>query len=208
MPERTLILLRHGTSEGNEEDRWTGRDDVDLTHVGYTEAAVKAKFLHNQHIDQAHTSTLRRARNTLTVIEHELATDIPTRIVHELDERDFGDFTGMKKKDALAKLGEARFTELRRSWDTPMPNGESNKDVGVRVGSYLDRAVVPPVLEGQVHLVAGHSNVLRGIIRHIYDIDPYSNEFKKLEVGNKEVDIITFSPRGRPQKLVVHGRNA
>ncbi|PZO82356.1 MAG: 2,3-bisphosphoglycerate-dependent phosphoglycerate mutase [Mesorhizobium amorphae] len=163
----TLVLVRHGQSEWNLQNLFTGWRDVALTETGRAEALAGAQRLKARGLkfDIAFTSALKRAQNTCSIILDELGqSDLETVRDPALNERDYGDLSGLNKDDARAKWGEDQVHIWRRSYDTPPPGGESLRDTGARVWPYYMHTVQPHVLRGQTVLVAAHGNSLRALI--------------------------------------------
>ena len=180
----TLVLVRHGQSEWNLKNLFTGWRDVDLTEQGHSEATsagekLKAKGLH---FDIAYTSVLKRAQKTcqhiLDIVDQ---SDLETVRDQALNERDYGDLSGLNKDDARAKWGEEQVHIWRRSYDVPPPGGESLKDTGARVWPYYMHTMQPHVLRGQTVLVAAHGNSLRALIMALEGVS--GEEIVKLELG-------------------------
>lgn len=163
----TLVLVRHGQSEWNLKNLFTGWRDPDLTEVGIAEAkeggqALKAAGLT---FDVAFTSALSRAQKTQDLMLAEIGqTEIETIRDQALNERDYGDLSGLNKDDARAKWGEEQVHIWRRSYDVPPPGGESLKDTGARVWPYYMMEILPRVLAGQKVLVTAHGNSLRALV--------------------------------------------
>ncbi len=165
--DRLLVLVRHGQSEWNLKNLFTGWKDVDLTEQGIVEAkqagrSLKAKGLE---FDVAYTSHLMRAQKTLTLILDEIGqSDLETIEEQALNERDYGDLVGLNKDDARKKWGDEQVHIWRRSYDTPPPGGESLKDTVARVLPYYVQHILPNVLRGKRVLVSAHGNSLRAMI--------------------------------------------
>ena len=163
----TLILVRHGQSEWNLKNLFTGWKDPDLTELGVTEAKAGGKALKENGLtyDIAFTSSLQRAQKTLDYILEEIdQTDIEIIQDEALNERDYGDLAGLNKDDARKKWGEDQVHIWRRSYDVPPPGGESLKDTGARVWPYFMTDIMPRVLKGENVLVAAHGNSLRALV--------------------------------------------
>jgi 2,3-bisphosphoglycerate-dependent phosphoglycerate mutase len=164
----TLVLVRHGQSDWNLKNLFTGWRDPDLTPKGIEEAkaagrALKAKGLH---FDVAYTSELTRAQHTLQLILGELdQSKLPVIEDIALNERDYGELSGLNKDDARAKWGEAQVHIWRRSYDVPPPGGESLKDTLARTLPYFVTDILPDVLSGKTVIVAAHGNSLRSICK-------------------------------------------
>ena len=163
----TLVLVRHGQSEWNLKNLFTGWKDPDLTELGITEARTGAQALKDYGIkfDIAFTSALVRAQNTLKIILDCIGQPgLETFRDQALNERDYGDLSGLNKDDARAKWGEEQVHIWRRSYDVPPPGGESLRDTGARVWPYYLTDILPRVLSGQNVLVAAHGNSLRSLV--------------------------------------------
>ena len=161
-----LVLVRHGQSEWNLQNLFTGWKDPDLTELGVQEAQEGAKALKDYGItfDIAFTSHLCRAQNTLKLMLAELGQeDLETKRDEALNERDYGDLSGLNKDDARAKWGEEQVHVWRRSYDVPPPGGESLKDTLARTLPYFVTDILPAVMQGKTVLVAAHGNSLRSI---------------------------------------------
>lgn len=170
----TLVLVRHGQSEWNLKNLFTGWRDPDLTEVGVTEANAGGKALADYGItfDIAFTSSLKRAQRTCQIILDNVGQPTLETIRNEaLNERDYGDLSGLNKDDARAKWGEEQVHIWRRSYDVPPPGGESLKDTGARVWPYYMTEILPRVLSGQKVLVAAHGNSLRSLLMVLDRLD-------------------------------------
>ena len=165
--DRMMVLVRHGQSEWNLKNLFTGWRDVGLTEQGVGEARaggvrIKARGLK---FGRAFTSALTRAQRTCDLILEESGqTGIPIVRDQALNERDYGDLSGLNKDDARKKWGEEQVHIWRRSYDVPPPGGESLKDTGARVWPYYLHDLQPHVLRGETVLVAAHGNSLRALI--------------------------------------------
>ena len=164
--DRLLVLVRHGQSEWNLKNLFTGWRDVDLTEVGIAEAraaGAKLKAL-GLSFDVAYTSALVRAQNTLTLALEELGqVGLEEHRDQALNERDYGDLSGLNKDDAREKWGEAQVHVWRRSYDIQPPGGESLRDTGARVWPYYMTRILPDVMRGRRVLVSAHGNSLRAL---------------------------------------------
>ena len=163
----TLVLVRHGQSDWNLKNLFTGWRDPDLTALGVEEAKTGGKALAATGIrfDVAFTSVLSRAQKTLALILDEIGQpDLATIRDQALNERDYGDLSGLNKDDARAKWGEEQVHIWRRSYDIPPPGGESLRDTGARVWPYYLTDILPRVLRGEKVLVAAHGNSLRSLV--------------------------------------------
>ena len=163
----TLVLVRHGQSEWNLKNLFTGWRDVDLTELGHEEAKEAGRKLNARGLkfDIAFTSALIRAQKTCRhILEAVGQSGLETIRDQALNERDYGDLAGLNKDDARAKWGEEQVHIWRRSYDVPPPGGESLRDTGARVWPYYLRVIQPHVLRGETVLVAAHGNSLRALI--------------------------------------------
>lgn len=164
---RTLVLVRHGQSEWNLKNLFTGWKNPDLSEKGHEEAIAAGKKLKETGLkfDIAYTSALKRAQITCQHILDEMGEPNLETIKNEaLNERDYGDLSGLNKDDARQKWGEEQVHIWRRSYDVPPPGGESLRDTGARVWPYYMYNIQPHVLRGKTVLVAAHGNSLRALI--------------------------------------------
>jgi 2,3-bisphosphoglycerate-dependent phosphoglycerate mutase len=184
MGNRTLVLVRHGQSEWNLKNLFTGWRDVDLTEVGIQEARAAGKKLKAQglHFDIGFTSALIRAQRSLDLVLDEMGQkNIPVIKNLALNERDYGDLSGLNKDDARAKWGEEQVHIWRRSYDVPPPGGESLRDTAARVLPYYIQEILPRVLGGANVLVAAHGNSLRALVMVLEKLSP--DQILKREIG-------------------------
>ncbi|MBY0532448.1 MAG: 2,3-bisphosphoglycerate-dependent phosphoglycerate mutase [Xanthobacteraceae bacterium] len=184
--ERLLVLVRHGQSEWNLKNLFTGWRDVDLTEQGVSEAKTAGKRLKERGIkfDVAYTSALKRAQRTLTLVLDGMGQSGLT--IHKdkaLNERDYGDLNGLNKDDARKKWGEEQVHIWRRSYDVPPPGGESLKDTVARALPYYVQNILPGVLRGERTLVAAHGNSLRALIMVLEKHTPESIIARELATG-------------------------
>ena len=167
MPDRLLVLVRHGQSEWNLKNLFTGWRDVDLSEQGIAEARTAGRKLKAQGLrfDIAFTSALLRAQRTLDIMLDELGQrGIPVLKDQALNERDYGDLVGLNKDDARKRWGEEQVHIWRRSYDVAPPGGESLRDTAARVLPYYIQEILPRVLRGERVLVAAHGNSLRALV--------------------------------------------
>ncbi len=177
-----LILIRHGQSEWNALNQFTGWKDPDLTAKGIEEAHNAGRIINNLKInfDLVFTSALIRAQNTAEIILKEINQPLSTIKNQALNERNYGDLAGLNKDDARKRWGDEQVHIWRRSYDIPPPGGESLKDTGERVLPFFMKEILPHVCEGKNVLVAAHGNSLRSLIKFL---DNISNEnIVKLEI--------------------------
>jgi 2,3-bisphosphoglycerate-dependent phosphoglycerate mutase len=186
MTDRVLVLVRHGQSDWNLKNLFTGWRDVDLTEKGVAEAREAGRKLKAQGIkfDVAFTSALKRAQRTLDLMLTELdQTTIPIFKDQALNERDYGDLVGLNKDDARKKWGEEQVHIWRRSYDVAPPGGESLKDTLARALPYYVTDILPRVLRGERVLVAAHGNSLRALVMVLDKHTPDSITKLNLDTG-------------------------
>lgn len=186
MSERLLVLVRHGQSEWNLKNLFTGWKDPDLTPQGVEEAKDAGRKLKAQGLqfDVAFTSVLKRAQHTLDILLTELGqTGLPTKKNLALNERDYGDLSGLNKDDARKRWGEEQVHIWRRSYDVPPPGGESLKDTLARALPYYVQEILPCVLRGERTLVSAHGNSLRALIMVLERLTPESILKRELATG-------------------------
>jgi 2,3-bisphosphoglycerate-dependent phosphoglycerate mutase len=182
----TLVLVRHGQSEWNLKNLFTGWKDPALTEKGIGEARAAGQRLKVRGLkfDICFTSALSRAQNTLKLILEELGqTGLPETRDQALNERDYGELTGLNKDDARKKWGEEQVHIWRRSYDVPPPGGESLKDTLARSLPYYVHMIQPHVLDGKTVLVAAHGNSLRSLIMAIEGLSPEAILKRELDTG-------------------------
>ncbi len=167
MNDRLLVLVRHGESDWNKKNLFTGWRDIDLSEKGVKEAREAGRKLKAQGLkfDVAFTSALIRAQRTLDLMLEELGqTGIPVFKDQALNERDYGDLSGLNKDDARKKWGEEQVHIWRRSYDIAPPGGESLRDTAARVLPYYIQEILPRVMRGEHVLVSAHGNSLRALV--------------------------------------------
>jgi len=163
-----LVLVRHGESQWNRENRFTGWVDVPLTETGRREAERAGELLRGVHFDQAFTSVLQRATETLDIILRVTGqTDLPIERDAALNERHYGDLQGLNKAETAQKFGAEQVHIWRRSYDVAPPGGESLKDTAARTLPYFESAIVSRLKTGENLLVSAHGNSLRSIVMHL-----------------------------------------
>jgi 2,3-bisphosphoglycerate-dependent phosphoglycerate mutase len=181
-----LVLVRHGESEWNKLNLFTGWKDPDLTAKGVAEATAAGQRLKAAGLsfDVAFTSRLTRAQRTLKLILAELGqSDLPTTQDQALNERDYGELSGLNKDDARKRWGEDQVHIWRRSFDVPPPGGESLKDTAARVLPYYKAKIVPALTSGQRVIVAAHGNSLRALIMHLENLSGEAIIARELATG-------------------------
>jgi 2,3-bisphosphoglycerate-dependent phosphoglycerate mutase len=183
-----LVLVRHGESLWNATHRWTGLTDIGLSPRGKKEADKIANLLTGFAFDAAFTSPLTRAKDTLGIVLKDLQlTHIPIMIDPALNERNYGIFTGKNKLDIKREVGEEHFFAIRRGWDIPIPEGETLKDVYVRVVGYYKKIIAPLIKTGKNILVVAHGNSLRALMKYIEHISDSDIAYVELDTGEAVV---------------------
>ncbi|WP_368911880.1 2,3-bisphosphoglycerate-dependent phosphoglycerate mutase [Taklimakanibacter deserti] len=202
--DRILVLVRHGQSEWNLKNLFTGWKDPGLTEKGIAEAKAAGERLKRMGLkfDIAYTSVLSRAQHTLDLMLAELGQKgLETVRDQALNERDYGDLTGLNKDEARKKWGEEQVHVWRRSYDVPPPGGESLKDTLARALPYYMVHIQPDVLSGKVVLVSAHGNSLRALIMALEGLTPEQILKRELETG---VPIVyRLRADSRPEKIEV-----
>ena len=198
MANRNLVLIRHGQSEWNAKNLFTGWKNPGLTETGVKEAINAGKLIKDEKInlDIMYTSKLIRAQLTgNTILEIINQSDIPIIKDTALNERNYGSLAGLNKDDARKKLGEEQIHIWRMSYDIPPPDGESLKNTAERVLPYFNKEMLPKVISGSNILIAAHGNSLRSLIMQL-------DELSKEEILNLEI------PTGAPikYKFDEHGK--
>ena len=193
MHSNYLVLVRHGQSEWNAKNLFTGWKDPDLTHKGIEEAVNAGKKINEYGLSFScmFTSALVRAQNTAKIILKEIEQeDIPTYQDKNLNERAYGSLTGMNKDEARQKFGSEQVQIWRRSFDTCPPDGESLKDTYNRVVPYFQKNILPRLADGKNVLVSAHGNSLRALVKLIENIS--ENDIVKLEIATGQPIIYKY----------------
>jgi 2,3-bisphosphoglycerate-dependent phosphoglycerate mutase len=177
----TLIIFRHGQSEWNLQNKFTGWVDVELTEKGIQEAKNAGEKLKPYHFDFAYASDLKRAQNTLKLALEVAGKSVPTLYHQALNERMYGDLQGLDKTETAKKFGEEQVKIWRRSYDIAPPNGESLKDTAARVIPYFESEIEPKLKAGKNVVIAAHGNSLRALIMHLEKMTP--EQILEFEIG-------------------------
>ncbi len=166
-----LILCRHAESEWNKKNIFTGKTDVHLSDEGYKDSEIIGSMIEDIHIDKIYTSSLVRSIETQVCMMNGVGQYCPETIhASELNERDYGIYTGMSKEEQLAKVGKDEWLKLRRSWDYPVPDGETLKMVYERAVPFFTKEVLPFLNEGKNVLMVSHGNTNRALMKYIENI--------------------------------------
>ena len=200
-----LILVRHGQSIYNEENRFTGWKDVDLTQKGIDEAIACASLLNNENIDLAFTSNLKRAQKTLALILGELNLNIDITKNEALNERDYGSLVSQNKFEAAEKYGKDMVQKWRRSYDIPPPEGESLKMTLERTVPYFKSSIFPLLSDNRTIIVSAHGNSIRSIVMDLLSIS--TEDILKTEIGWCEPWIFEFNESGNVIDLDIQNSN-
>lgn len=202
MKSNKLVLVRHGQSIWNEKNLFTGWRDVGLTDKGVEEAKKAGLLLKeaNVNFDVMFTSTLERAKKTGDIILSCMdQRNIEVVSDSALNERDYGELTGMNKDEARKNFGESQVQTWRRSYDMPPPGGESLKNTFERVLPYFNKYIHPRLSNGESILITAHGNSLRSLVKHLEEIS--EEKIVKLEIATGEPIFYEFI-NGKVQKIV------
>jgi 2,3-bisphosphoglycerate-dependent phosphoglycerate mutase len=196
-----LLLVRHGQSQWNLENRFTGWTDIPLTEAGIAEARHAGELLKAYHFDQAFTSALSRAQETLRIILAVIGqTNLPIERDQALNERHYGDLQGLNKDETAVKFGAEQVHLWRRSYDVAPPGGESLKDTGARVMPYYNAHILPLLKQGREVLVVAHGNSLRALVMVLDNIS--EQDIPDLNIPTGAPLRYLIDPDGKP---VEHG---
>jgi len=194
-----LVLVRHGQSQWNLENRFTGWVDVPITEKGAEEAVRAGRALKGIAFDIAFTSVLKRAQQTLDILLKESGQkNIPVEKDQALNERHYGDLQGLNKAETAKKYGDAQVHTWRRSFDVKPPNGESLKDTAARTLPYFNEKILPAAAAGKNVLVSAHGNSLRAIVMELDRLTP--EQILKVEIGTCQPLIYEIGPKGEVLK--------
>jgi len=166
-----LVIVRHSESNWNAQGKWTGTRNVRLSAKGEHEAELMGHTLSDLSFDQAfYTEQIRTTETLERILKFSPTPEVPLTEAPALDERNYGVYTGKNKWQVKAEIGEAAFQELRRSWDCPMPGGETIKDVYERVVPYYLSTILPLVSAGKSVLIVAHGNSIRALIKYLESV--------------------------------------
>lgn len=190
-----LVLVRHGISEWNTLGIWTGITDTELTDEGREEARRAAAVLEDIDLHRAYTSKLKRAKDTLDLLMKQLGKEVQRTEHAELNERDYGELTGKNKWEVKEQYGEEKFMAWRRSWDHPVPGGETLKDVSERVLPFYEKHILEDLKNGKNVIVAAHGNSLRALMKYLEDVA--DEDAHKVEIMTGEVLVYEIDDNGK-----------
>jgi len=191
-----MVLIRHGESQWNLENRFTGWVDVPLSAKGEQEAREAGQKIHAFRFDEAFTSVLTRAKETLRIVLEVIGqTHLPVEEDQALNERMYGDLQGLNKAETAQKYGEQQVKIWRRSYDVPPPGGESLKDTAERVLPYFQRRIEPELLAGRTILIVAHGNSLRALVMRLNQLS--TEEILELNIPTGAPLLYEFGENGK-----------
>lgn len=211
LTDNVLVLVRHGESEWNRLNLFTGWRNPDLTEKGLIEARVAGRAIKYEGIrfDIAFTSALKRAQHTLDIILAELKQEsVPVTRDPALNERDYGELSGLNKDEARKRWGEEQVMIWRRSYDIAPPGGESLKDTLARVKPYYEKAIWPEIIKGKNVIVAAHGNSLRALIMVLEGLSGEEILKRELQTGAPIVYRLGADGRSIDRKDLIAPRSA
>lgn len=198
MSSGKLVLVRHGESEWNLAGKWTGWTNVSITEKGAADAQKMGELLKSIKFDEVFISELKRTKETAeNLLSTQGQIDLKLNPESALNERDYGDYTGMNKWEIKEKLGEEKFNAIRRKYDEPIPNGETLHDVFNRTVPWYREKIVPKLLAGENILFVAHGNSLRALIKYLDDISDVDIANTEMIFGT--ILIYTISENGRAE---------
>ncbi len=199
-----LILVRHGQSEWNVLDLWTGWTDVSLTEKGKEEARTTANAVKDIHLDEVFISKLKRAIQTWDEMNIILKyQDIPIHLHEALNERDYGNFDGRHKSDIEQEYGKELFDKWHRSWDYPVPHGETLKQVYERVIPYFESTILPLLKQDKNVIIVAHGNSLRALIKYLEHVS--EEEIPHVEIATGGAIIYEINTDGKVMSKEIIG---
>lgn len=202
-----LILVRHGKSEYNKKGLWTGWTDVSLVEEGLEDARRAGEAIKHIPIDAVHVSDLKRTHETWREIQNVIARpDLKAKEDAALKERSYGIHTGKNKWEVKEHVGEEEFMKIRRSWDYPVPEGETMKDVHDRAVPYYEAHILPELKEGKNVLIVGHGNTLRAMVKYLEKMP--DDGVSDLEFGLGEVYVYDVDASGTIVGKEIRAANA
>lgn len=199
-----LILVRHARSEWNALGIWTGWRDVGLADTAEEEVAELARKIQGLQIDRAYSSTLRRAKETLALLQRELSLDLPIEENAALNERNYGIYTGRNKWDVRDEMGEEAFLMMRRGWDVSVPEGETLKDVYERIMPFYEEVILSDLQAGKNVLIVAHGNSLRALIKYLENVG--EDDIADISIGVADAHIYDIDETGMVRSREVYAR--
>lgn len=193
-----LILVRHGITDWNKEGKWHGQTDISINEEGKREARKDVEVLKDFRIDKIYTSNLARTKETFQEINDVLHLLVPVIEAKDLNERDYGIYTGKNKWQVKEEIGEEKFNQIRRAWDYPIPEGESLKQVYERVLPYYKENIEKDLIAGKNVMIVSSGNTLRALTKYLDNLP--DEEISKIQLNFGEVDIYTIDSNGKVKK--------
>ena len=201
-----LVLVRHGLSALNKTGQWTGWVDPDLVPEGEVQAKTTGKALTDIQFDYTYSNVFRRCRQTLKIVKKEIGQEsVPTKLSWELNERNYGDYTLKNKWQVKEEVGEDVFQKIRRSWDFPILNGESLKQVYKRAIPYYQEEIIPKLRDGKNVMVVSSGNALRALAKFIESIP--DEKIGDLEIGTGEAYVYEIDSEGKMTAKEIRASN-
>lgn len=201
-----LILVRHGLSEYNKKGLWCGWIDPNLAPEGVEEAKRAGEALKDIKFDIAYTSILRRAQQTLEEVKKSAGQpSVETTIAWELNERNYGEYTNKNKWQVKEEVGEEVFKQIRRSWDYPIPSGESLKQVYDRAVPYYQKEIELKLKDGKNIIISSSGNSLRALVKYLENVS--EDEIGELEIGTGEAYVYTIDENGKVTNKEIRAGN-
>ncbi len=200
-----LVLVRHGLSEYNKLGLWTGWDNPPLAPEGIEQAQKTAQELKDIPFKNAYSSDQIRSVQTLEEILKTINQNLPITQSEKIRERNYGVYTNKNKWDIKKELGDEEFQKLRRSWDYPIPEGESLKQVAAREIPYFESEILPKLKNGENVIIASSGNALRALARYLENI-PEDN-ISELEIGTGEAHVYEIDSNGTVRNKQIRGKN-
>jgi 2,3-bisphosphoglycerate-dependent phosphoglycerate mutase len=196
-----LVIVRHGQTEWNAKGWWTGKTEVDLTEQGREEAREAGAILSDYKFDVVYLSGMRRAEQTYTEMCGPMNCDIKAVRSSALDERDYGTYTGKNKWEIKEQVGEEKFQDIRRGWDTDIPGGESLQQVYERVIPYYENNILPELKEGKNILIVAHGNSMRALVKYVEKLSP--EDIENIELGTGQVRCYNLNEQGEVKEMKI-----
>lgn len=191
-----LIITRHHESAWNKLGLWTGLRDIPLTEYGFRKAHEMGTLVKHIKVDQAFSSMLVRTIETLSSMLNAMEQyKVPTVHAHELNERDYGHYTGKNKWDIEKEVGKEEFTKIRRNWNHPVPGGETLKMVQKRALPYFNKKILPLLKKDKNVLVTAHGNTIRSLVKHFEKIS--DDGIAGFEIGFGTILVYEFDKKGK-----------
>jgi len=200
-----LILIRHGLSEWNKLGLWTGLTNVDLHPEGVEQAKSVAGTIKDVHFDKVYVSELKRAQETWRHIKETLGINPPVEICAGFNERNYGTFTGKNKWQVKEEVGEEEFMKIRRSWDYPIPEGETMRAVYQRAIPCFEEKILPDLRAGKNVLVVAHGNSIRTLMKHLENVP--NEKISELGISVGEARCYDFDEKGTVCSVTVKNKS-